>query len=108
MMYVIGGAFVHPALALPAPEVCNSPQIVGGPPGSGFACCGSAGGAAEGSTTISRSVASLPLPFNFDSTGLQQSAQISYTLPSICRSKQGFVSPHMSQTIMSPSGAFNS
>src|SRR5947208_15665284 len=75
------------------------PQIVGSSSGNGVDFAGSVG-CDSGSNTISLSFIALPFPFSFAATGAQQSAQISYALPSISRSKHLFDSPHRSQTIM--------
>src|SRR5947208_12541617 len=75
------------------------PQIVGSSSGNGVDFAGSVG-CDSGSNTISLSFIALPFPFSFAATGAQQSAQISYALPSISRSKHFFGSPHRSQTIM--------
>src|SRR5713101_7149952 len=80
-----------------------SPQIFGGAPGSGFGSSSSRsltclGG---GRNTVS-GFFGLPFPLSFFSSGVQQSAQMSYSLPSISLSKQVLVWPHKSQIIISP------
>src|SRR5262249_34243941 len=92
-----GLAEVHYTLALCAPPIL--PQIFGGSPGTGFASGGS-GSFVGGRNTVSRSFFTRPLPFSFSAIGFQQSAQMSYSRPSICLGEHSLDWPQRSQAIM--------
>src|SRR5215470_6610736 len=79
----------------------HRPQIFGGPPGSGFGSSSSRSltGLGGDRNTNSRFFA-LPFPFSLCASGVQQSEQISYSLPSISFCRQSFVSPQRSQIII--------
>lgn len=84
----------------PATQLARA-HIFGGPFG-GDVGSGSAGFdvGVEGSSTRSRFVMRVPLPFSFSVRAFQHSEQMSYSLSPICRFEHSLHWSHRSQTIM--------